>query len=100
MPETKGPGLSRLGTGICGPVMAGLLWHLLRHLIRQCQVLILVGHMGPVVRLDRRVVMAASACYLRQAHRRTNLDIARCGYTSGCTRTTHDCSAGRRLRRD
>ncbi len=73
-------------------------WHLLRHLIRQRLVLILVGHIGPVVRLDQRVVTAASACYLRQTHRSTDLDIAESRYTSGCTRT-HDCSAGRRLRR-
>jgi hypothetical protein len=33
--------------------MAGLLWNLLRKIIRQCQVLILVGHIGPVARLDR-----------------------------------------------
>jgi hypothetical protein len=81
-------------------VLAGLLWHLLRHLIRQCQVLILVGQIGPVVRHDHRVVTVASACYLRQAPSlwRTDLDIAGCGYTSGGTRT-HDCSAGRRLRR-
>jgi hypothetical protein len=28
----------------------------LKHLIRQCQVLILVGNIGPVVRLDQRAV--------------------------------------------
>jgi hypothetical protein len=40
----------------CHGVMAGLLQHLLRHLIRQCQVTIFVGHIGRVVRLDQRVV--------------------------------------------
>ena len=53
--------------------MAG---HLLWHLIRQCLALILVGHIGRVVRLDHRVVTVASACYLRKTHRRTDLDIA------------------------
>ena len=35
--------------------------HLLRHLTRQLLLLILVGHIGQVVRLDQRVVTVASA---------------------------------------
>ena len=84
----------------CHGIMASLLWHrdLLRHLLRQCLVLILVGRIGQVARLDQTVVTAASAGNLRQTHRRTDLDITRSSYTSRCTRT-HDCSAGRWLRR-
>jgi hypothetical protein len=60
--------------------MAGPLWHLLRHLLRQCQVPIVVEHImmnGPVVRVDHRVVKAASTgtvtSYLRKSYRRTDV---------------------------
>jgi hypothetical protein len=86
-----GGGSYKVRVARCHGVMAGLLKHILRHLIRQCLVLILVGHIGQVARPDQRVVTVAPACYLRQTHRRL-VDIAGSGYTtsiSGCTTGLH-----------
>jgi hypothetical protein len=73
-----------------------LQWPVLaRQLLWQRLVLVLVWRIGPVVRLEWRVALAE--CYLRQAHRRTDLDIAWSRCTSGCR--THDSSGGRWLHR-
>jgi hypothetical protein len=75
--------------GRCQLVLLGtqLLWQRL--------VLFLVWSIGPAVRLEWKVALAA--CYLCQAHRRTDVDIAWSGCTRGCRK--HDSSAGRWLHR-
>jgi hypothetical protein len=79
--------------GRCQRVLLGLV--LARQLLWERLALTLVWRIRTVVRLEWRVALAE--CYLRQAHRRTDLEIAWSRCTSGCR--THDSSGGRWVRR-